>query len=328
MKQYFFTLFLLVSFGINAQDRCTELVQTQLVDKIKHLKSTDLLPYYDKISKKWGFFDKNNGEKVTKPFLRYANFFKPNLELRFDFKVNVNQPYVCDGIIMGSKNNYTLQVEEGFPRDAKWRIKPFLNAEIKNMIQAFEVDKKGKLIYVTPKYYNKEWKTTIFQDVFQFKGRYYAIVFTTDNYHIVIDQQGNIIKELKKYNYLSPIYSNSEDVWIVTENSYESIFLNNKKIEFLTNIAIFHDDGFGYRVMETNNGNGLLDLTTMEWKIKPHKDNIFHFLEYTSLEELETTDEQIIPIEMVKKNRKKADIYLVREDNTIQDLNGKIYLPK
>lgn len=66
MKQYFFTLFLLVSFGINEQDRCTELVQTQLVDKVKHLKPTDLLPYYEKKIYSWGFFDKNSGKKINK----------------------------------------------------------------------------------------------------------------------------------------------------------------------------------------------------------------------------------------------------------------------
>lgn len=166
-----------------------------------------------------------------------------------------------------------------------------------------------------------------FHYIFQFKGKYYVV----DDQNRVIDQQGNIIKKLENITEVEPVYSNNEDVCIRNGNKYEGIFINKEVINNLKEKTGYyykeHKD-LGYRIIGTEEGNGLLDLTTMEWKIKPHKDNIFHFLEYTSLEELETTDEQIIPIEMVKKNRKKIDIYLVREDNTIQDLNGKIYLPK
>lgn len=96
-------------------------------------------------------------KKLTKPVLRYANFFKPNLELRFDFMEKSNHPYIefmgCDGIVIGSKDNYTLQVKEGVPRDMiLWGRLPLL-AKIKNTIKGFEVDEKGKLTYVSPEYY-------------------------------------------------------------------------------------------------------------------------------------------------------------------------------
>lgn len=335
MKQYIFGLFLLVSFGIKAQDRCTELVQTQLVDKVKHLKSTDLLPYYDETSKKWGFFDKNSGEKVTEGVLDYPDFFNPHLRVRTTYYEKIRNRKVeryCLGYVKGSNFGYQNSVIEVGSFCGGLGYKDRLKAEIKPNINGFEVDEKGKLTYVSPKYYNEDNGYTDFYEIFKFKEKYYAITFDReDGNHHIIDEQGNIARKIKsgeRGTYLKTIYSNSKDVWVQKDGKFEGIF-TGKVIKDIAPVITIQYKNIGYQVVETNNGNGLLDLTTMKWKIKPNPKNNFD-IEYTSSEELENVDEMmVIPYKLVKENRKKIKIYLLDYKNKIlKDLNGKIYLPK
>lgn len=332
MKKVFYIFYLWG--GIIFAQNCKKELQIQIVDKIKYYKSTDLLSYYDEKNDKWGFFDKNSSKKITESIFNKAKFFQPNLVLYFDF---YNGDSYCEAKVLGS--NYKMKnVEKQYPMvEMPASFEVFLNTIIKPNILGFEVDEKGELKGIAPQYYSKfdeKYGRVNIKDIFYYKGKYYAKTFISnenERYYQIIDQQGNLIKKLDTYADIKSIYSTDNDIWFLVGNGekyrLESIF-THKKIENITERIISYDKNLGYTILKTTNGVGILDLTTMEWKILPDTKNAFSRIEYNSLEELETANEKIIPTILVNKNREKANIYVINEDYTLQNLDGKIYKVK
>lgn len=332
MKKIFYILYLWGGIVL-AQD-CKKELQIQLVDKIKYYKSTDLLPYYDKKSDKWGFFDKNSRKKITESIFNNAKFFQPNLVLYFDF---YNGDSYCEAKILGS--NYKIKnVEKQYPKmEMPTSQEVFSNKIINPNILGFEVDENGELKGVAPQYSSKfggKYGSVNIEDIFNYKGKYYAKTFISnenEKYCQIIDQQGNLIKKLDMFADIKSVYSTDNDVWFFTGNGkkyrLESIF-THKKIENITDRIISYDKNLGYAILKMTNGIGVIDLTTMEWKVFPDTKNDFSKIGFTSMDKLEITNEKIIPIELVNKNREKANIYIINQNYTLQSLDGKIYKVK
>ena len=357
MKNYLLGLCSFLSVAVWAQNRsCEEKAKTLLINKIKDYPSNQLIPYYSEKDGMWGYFDRKSKRKITEPVLREADFFHPHIHLYFSLETN-GQENGCTGKIMGSKESYRLEnfyesdyqiYEAMMPPESM--VKKTFKDKVNNLVNGFEVDEKGKLTSFNPKFYNEQKDQPNIYDIFQFKGEHYAIVSFKDNngsFYQVINQKGETFsgfEKLKNYPHRKQSYTHEEDLWFLietTENQhiFKSLFEGKQFADTFDNTNNWENFGqtIGYAIMSTNNKKGVLDLTTMKWKVKPKASNDFWYLNYSSLEPLainydkdEYSQNQniIIPIEMLKKNRKNTYIYIHNSKNSFYDLKMKLYEPK
>jgi len=325
---------------VNAQDmNCHEKVETLLIEKVKNYNSKDLIPYYSEKQKQWGFFDRNTGKILTEPILSRATFFNPNLELYYNFKPDESLDY-CNGKIYGSSFSYevisteetgfTLPTVEGPIDIEKNKYKIFE----KNSINGFEVDEYGNLSYFNSKFYDVENDSPLIVEIIPFKNKYYALTKVIENekhYYTFIDQNGEELTNFQKTKYypnVKPIFSNDDDIWVLLKSSdgkyvYKSLFKNKTFKDSFDDDTIYGRDqsqNLGYVIYTVNNKNGVLDLTTMEWKIKPTNKIKFSYIEYASSSVLDSKD--------IEQNRRNSNIYLQTNNHKFYDLNLKLYKPK
>ncbi|MFJ1323075.1 hypothetical protein ACILDT_08695 [Capnocytophaga canis] len=116
-----------------------------------------------------------------------------------------------------------------------------------------------------------------------------------------------------------------DDIWFLTkkkgeEYSHFTSISGDTKTLFIKEIK---KKRLGYAIAESiNNTMGVIDLTTMQWVIKPQKQ--LHFLDFrhTSKEEIDTQNIE---------NRTKARLYILVYQDDYQyfiDLKGKKYIPE
>ena len=353
MKNLFTSAILLFCIHANAQTfSCDEKVQKLLVDKIKKYNSKDLIPYMDKKEGRWGYFHRTTKKILTAPIMNEAYFFHPHINFSYSFEQKGEDG--CNGKIYGSRIEYRiLNLEKSvyIPTMAMApnQVKPAFKKFIKLEISGFEVDDKGSLTYFNPKFYDEENNEPRIIDIFKANGENYAITYLnedTGHYYSVINQQGVAIKnfeKLKGYPTKKQSYNNEKDVWFwvnTNENEYilRSLLSGQRLNETFNNSPTweYYAQEFGYAIFVIGKQKGLMDLTTMKWKIKPSIKNDFDFLVYASSEHLDynyNKDEYshnpniIATIEMINANRKKSYIYIQNSKNQFMDLDLKFYRP-
>jgi hypothetical protein len=357
MKLNIIAFFITISTNIYAQEMsCKQKVNKLLVDKIKSYKSNDLIPYYSEKDNKWGFFHRITKQKITKPILRDAVFFRPQLNLYYDLETN-GKENGCKATILGSKEKYQIiKVEESDYRIYSEQYKPeykepYINF-INDNITGFQVNEIGKITYFNSKFYNALEKKPFFGEfAIKFKTKYYAIISQKNNdnnySYSIIDQNGNTMpgfENLKNYPESKFSYKDEDDLWFLIGLGNEKFkfksLINNKELneifDYPYNWYNFSQT-IGYAILKVNKVSGLIDLTTMQWKIKPSLNNDFSYLSYCSLEKLSDgiiEDDSIIdskleiPIDVIHKNRLKSYVYIQNSKNQFYDLNLKLHLPK
>ena len=343
-------LFSLFTNLINAQEMsCQEKVQKLFIDKVKHHNSKDLIPYYSEKDNNWGYFNRNTGKIITEPIMRRdAIFFKPNLKFYYSFETNGIENG-CTGEISGSKNNYKILSLNNAQYQAydtafngSYEKKSYKN-HVKNSINGFEVDENGVLTNFNPKFYDEREDKPLISEVILFKGNIYAItkiVENNKNYFTMIKQNGEEFLNFKKTEYyprLKQIYSNDTDLWFLTKSKngkyiYKSLLENKTLQDSFDDDTIYGEkqaQKLGYVIYTVNKKNGVLDLTTMKWKVKPTNKINFSYLEYSSSEKLtEKENIKIIPNKDIEENRKISYIYIQTSNNEFYDLQLKLYKPK
>jgi|GEM_PF-1759530 len=348
--------FLIISNNLFSQNfSCEDKVSKHLIDKVEKHESINLIPYFSKTENKWGFFDKKTRKIVTSPILNRVHFFKPNLRLFYEMN-NGNQENGCDANILGSKENYKTE----FIKQSDYQVyevesetRPKINYEklINDEISGFEVNDNNKIIGFNSKFYNKKTKKSILKIwAIKFKNNYYAVVtekINDKNKYSIVNQQGD---EMEGFENLSnfPIkvfhYRDSDDIWFYFKTEagkykFRSL-LKNKEINGLFDRPLNLNNyakTIGFAILKTNAKYGLLDLTTMSWRLKPKKKNDFVSLNYSSSEVLSENYindrnninfNKEIPIEIIKQNRLKSNVYIQNSKREFYNLKRKIIKPK
>lgn len=324
-----------------------------LIDKIKPYNSKDLIPYYSKKDRKWGFFHRASKKRLTTPILREEYFFQPDLHFYYSFEVNGEDG--CQGELLGSAQVYKLtsvkssvyeiMIAEAPKKEEDINYKNFA----KDDIPGFELDENGNLTYFNSKYYNKKEDKPQLSDIFKINGKHYATALYEENgkkYYTIINQKGEVSKgfeKLETYPNRKQIFSNENDVWFLLEIAKDKYIFKslltgqtfNETFDYAPSWKSKAQD-IGYAIFSVNKQSGLLDLTTMQWIIKPSAKNDFVRLHYASSDPLNFNYEKdrysynptvTNPIEMIHHNRSISYIYIQNSKKQFLDLNLKLYKP-
>lgn len=337
MKQLFFIVIFLTtsnfSFSQNTEV-CENLIQRELISKIQKYKPTDLVPYYDAESKKWGFIHKKNKKIIVEAVFKNLQIFKPNLIVHSGGIGNCSLSLEYSS---GTYSHFKPIVQPSLPP------KPFpvYNAsELVKDINGFEVNELGEIVTVNSMFFvfrdtNSNLGYLKLSNVFQYKNTYYGIVQNRDNSFSIYSDKGMIVdgfENLKSFPNIGNEYTDCNDLWILANiDSKEFIF---KSLTTQETIKIdcsspkcwdcVGRNFFGYQILEINGVIGVFDMVSMKWQIEPAAENKFHSIIYSSSIEIEKCDS----LEEIKQNRKQSEIYLLTFDNAIVDIKGKSIEPK
>lgn len=335
---------------------CTEKINSQLINKIKPFNTKDLIPYYSEKENKWGYFHRITKKTITKPIMKEAYFFKPQLLFYYSFETN-GLENGCSGKILGSKDNFKIesvekaQYQDFNVYDDSFIIKQSAKSRVNEDINGFEVDANGKLTNFNSKFYDEKNDEVLIQNIIFFKNKYYAVTKTIENenkYYSIINQEGQEFPNFKKTTYypmLKQIYSDDTDLWFLTITNdkkyvYRSLLNNTEIGDALDDNIVYgetQEQSFGYVIYSVNKKKGIFDLTTMKWKIKPADDNDFLYIYYAASEPLSYSYQKnewsyrtdvIISNKDIEENRKKSYIYILSSKNIFYDLDLKTYKPK
>ncbi|GJQ04525.1 hypothetical protein [Capnocytophaga canimorsus] len=142
----------------------------------------------------------------------------------------------------------------------------------------------------------------------------------------IIDKKEEILSPFEfEYETIEQNTYAKDNIWFLTkkkgeEYSHFTSISGKTKTLFIREIK---EKRLGYAIAESiNNTMGVIDLTTMQWVIKPQKQ--LHFLDFrhTSKEEIDTQNIE---------NRTKARLYILVYQDDYQyfiDLKGKKYIPE
>jgi len=344
MKKTLFLLLLLISFHAFSQSLdCEQEIQKELIEKLLPYGSNKLIPYHK--DNTWGYFDKESGNIVTPAiFVREPKFFSPNVSLTIDTK----QGNYCEFTLSSSKTKFkiiNLTQRRGVPEEEespetkylvavpihsdivsqeKKRIQQLVNKEI----SGFRVDKKDQLVSIGCDLYDSIQHKLLIREhsIFKWKNKYYAVKHD-NNYFSIINEDGNAVKGFEKLSYYpskkEQYFKDEEEVWFFIKNGdsrWDGYTLKSfdrkldEKIlgtgEFKTPSWNVFSEIMGYAIVETNEGNGVLDLTNMNWKVEPTNDLYFWNLYYTSLIQIPIKKEDLTKSD-IESFRKKIDIYIL-----------------
>ncbi|MDR0194567.1 MAG: hypothetical protein LBI73_05535 [Myroides sp.] len=329
------------------EKECQVFIQKNLVDKVKGYSSKDLIPYFSEEEWKWGYMDKVSKKKLTTAFMESVRFFTPNFYVGFrDIRV-FPKDLDCAGLVKGSEGGYdsskftdSSYSQGEYVADVAMGSSRNYVHMVNDTISGFKVDANGSLIEFNPKYYDKKYRDTKIQNVFELDGKYYALVDLRDDkdYHYsVINENGEAVKGFENITTLVSVnirYSTDTDVWFSIENENGDYDIKSLKIGKVIGSSKRGLDNtrnyMGYEIVSVGNKKGLLDATTMQWKIMPSETNDFEEVYFSSTKviEQEFWSKRVIPIEVITQNREKANIYILNKKKTFYDLDMKEYKPK
>ena len=313
MKRVLLALMLGTSVLGFAQDK-KNIVKTEIVDKIKNYKPTDLVPY-SKDGKKWALMDVKSRKILTDFVLSWPSTFNPE----FMADINIGK-WVYGMMINTNYDILPLVIACSIPEREWFDVK-------KTDELGFQVDEQGRMTA-----YNKDYE--YISNPILYKGEYYIIIIKKDKTNVLINQKG---EEQEGFR-----FREMDDTYYKDKESGETIFyvegfdgkkglvtiLGKKKLygELMNNTQYSF---FGYNIQnDSENTNeikksGVVDITTQEWLIKPQEKYKIYDIIYTSSERImEDNDE----------NRHKATVYFLAIDQSGQrfvlDINGNPILPK
>ena len=301
MKKIMFLALAVLGCSVHSHaQNCDSIARVDIIDKIKNYSPEDILPYYDKDSRMWGYMTKE-GKILTKPlWVPYSLLFNPDV---FVFYEN------CEITIKGG--DYTFYAEPSFSRvfDGEWCCNPKL------INKGFEVDTTtNKVIAIASKYNN--------YTAFKYQGKYYAIVRlkSTGKYGI-IDREGNALSNFNfKYGDLSfnEYYKDKNQLWFYFDDGKGNSGFKNMEGEVKFHNQLLsspYSNGYKQYSLQDNGRrqSGIFDLENLDWIIKPQS-------------EVRYTD-----IVHVGLDPEKQTVYIVTEkgeDKYLIDLQGREYKPK
>ena len=321
MKRVLLALMLGTSVLGFAQDK-KNIVKTEIVDKIKNYKPTDLVPY-SKDGDKWALMDVKSRKVLTDFVLNEARTFIPKFYVYIDInglqeEMEISSDYTISPII--EPPPYTKGME----------------LLMKTNELGFKVDQNGKIISHHSSYYD-------ISEPILYKGVYYVITsFSKRKGRMLInekgeEQKGFYFKEISNIGYKDE--KTNEAVFYVEDfdgkKGFVTISGKKKLYGELMNEPKFYVIGegyhsaFGYSLQKDNDDikkikkSGIVDLTTQEWLIKPQERYKIYGIRYASSERImEDNDE----------NRHKATVYFLATDQSGQhfvlDIKGNPILPK
>ena len=297
------------------------IVKTEIVDKIKNYKPTDLVPY-SKDGKKWALMDVKSRKILTDFVLASPNTFNP------DISAELYGEYSEESDIIYS--DYRLESEVGL-------IYPVAVAQTAGTDNLpFQVKEKRKIKVDETKY------KYILEPIL-YKEEYYTIATKKDNSDVLINERGEELKgfhfRVIKDSYLYKDKNPNEKIFYVEgfdgKKGFVTISGKKKLYGKLMNeprsyvIGEGHQSAFGYSLQKDNDDirkikkSGIVDTSTQKWLIKPQEKYKIYSILYTSSEKIKKYDET---------DRNKATIYFLATDKSGQrfvlDIKGNPILPK
>ena len=296
------------------------IVKTEIVDKIKGYKPTDLVPY-SKDGKKWALMDVKSRKILTDFVLGSPNTFNPDIYADLYGKYSEKSEIIY--------SDYRLESEAGsiYPPPAVQTV------DANN--PAFQVEEKRKIEVDETKY------KYILKPIL-YKEKYYAIATKKDNSDVLINERG---EELKGFHFrvIKDKYKNpNEKIFYVESFDGKKGFITisgKKKLygELMNEPRSYvfdqgHQSAFGYSLQNDNvdirkiKKSGIVDISTQEWLIKPQEKYKIYSILYTSSEIMMEDEEYDVT------NRNKVTVYFLATDQSGQhfvlDINGNPILPK
>ena len=292
------------------------IVKTEIVDKIKGYKPTDLVPY-SKDGKKWALMDVKSRKILTDFVLNEPSTFNPKFYIYID--INGQQ----EGMEFYSDYTTSPIIETPPPPIRKKIIE-------KTNKLGFKVDENGKIISHYLSYYN-------ISEPILYKGVYYAIISINQKEGRMLinekgeEQKGFYFKKMENTDYKDE--KTNESIFYVKNFSGKKGFVTisgKKKLygEIMNDFTIYNPV-LGYSVQKDSQDlnevkkSGVIDLTTQEWLIKPQEKYKIYRVKYTSSEEINEKNIQ---------DRDKVTIYFLATDQSGQhfvlDIKGNPILPK
>ena len=297
------------------------IVKTEIVDKIKGYKPTDLVPY-SKDGKKWALMDVKSRKILTDFVMRSPSTFNP------DISAELYGEYSEESDIIYS--DYRLESEVGL-------IYPVAVAQTAGTDNLpFQVKEKRKIKVDETKY------KYILEPIL-YKEEYYTIATKKDNSDVLINERGEELKgfhfRVIKDSYLCKDKNPNEKIFYVEgfdgKKGFVTISGKKKLYGKLMNeprsyvIGEGHQSAFGYSLQKDNDDirkikkSGIVDTSTQKWLIKPQEKYKIYSILYTSSEKLKKYDET---------DRNKATVYFWATDQSGQhfvlDIKGNPILPK
>jgi len=296
------------------------IVKTEIVDKIKGYKPTDLVPY-SKDGKKWALMDVKSRKILTDFVLASPNTFNPDIYADLYGKYSEKSEIIY--------SDYRLESEAGsiYPPPAVQTV------DANN--PAFQVEEKRKIEVDETKY------KYILKPIL-YKEKYYAIATKKDNNDVLINERGEelkgfhfrVIKDKDKNPNEKIFYVEGFDgkKGFITISGKKKLYgeLMNEPRSYVFDQG--HQSAFGYSLQNDNvdirkiKKSGIVDISTQEWLIKPQEKYKIYSILYTSSEIMMEDEEYDVT------NRNKVTVYFLATDQSGQrfvlDINGNPILPK
>ena len=296
------------------------IVKTEIVDKIKGYKPTDLVPY-SKDGKKWALMDVKSRKILTDFVLGSPNTFNPDIYADLYGKYSEKSEIIY--------SDYRLESEAGsiYPPPAVQTV------DANN--PAFQVEEKRKIEVDETKY------KYILKPIL-YKEKYYAIATKKDNSDVLINERGEelkgfhfrVIKDKDKNPNEKIFYVEGFDgkKGFITISGKKKLYgeLMNEPRSYV--IGEGHQSAFGYSLQKDNDDirkikkSGIVDTSTQKWLIKLQEKYKIYSILYTSSEIMMEDEEYDVT------NRNKVTVYFLATDQSGQhfvlDINGNPILPK
>ena len=319
MKRILLAIMLGTSVLCFAQNK-KNIVKTEIVDKIKGYKPTDLVPY-SKDGKKWALMDVKSRKILTDFVLGSPNTFNPDIYADLYGKYSEKSEIIY--------SDYRLESEAGsiYPPPAVQTV------DANN--PAFQVEEKRKIEVDETKY------KYILKPIL-YKEKYYAIATKKDNSDVLINERGEelkgfhfrVIKDKDKNPNEKIFYVEGFDgkKGFITISGKKKLYgeLMNEPRSYVFDQG--HQSAFGYSLQNDNvdirkiKKSGIVDISTQEWLIKPQEKYKIYSILYTSSEIMMEDEEYDVT------NRNKVTVYFLATDQSGQhfvlDINGNPILPK
>ncbi|PWV56353.1 hypothetical protein C7475_101868 [Chitinophaga sp. S165] len=238
---------------------------------IKTVKPSDLIPY--RSAGWWGYMDKRTKKVIVKPAFRSLGFMSTCAIFKYRYEdielLITSQGKVTKEPIDDQKDvvSYYDEAEE----EAKYPK----HISSKDGFKGFNMDENGKIttfsdIYtgVSPVFFN-------ISEPFKLNNAYHAIVHKSKRDGI-IDQQGN---PFPGFNFVHKdlVWNNrvpgSLKWFYMTDTLGKSGFINEdgdkKCYGELLSYPFYSNDRFNLSVQNNKDSSGILDVSTMEWVLKP-----------------------------------------------------------
>ena len=287
---------------------CDSIAKADIIDKIKNYSPDDLLIYYDKDSRMWGYMTKD-GKILTKPLSHF--YFNPAIDKTFSY-------FDCTVTINVKDYSSTIEPQDMALQQMEGRL---LTKPSNSIKQGFEIDTTTNDITAIATKYEKDFS----YQTFRYQGKYYAVMqLDSTNKYGIIDQAGNTLPNFDfKYKYLitDTCYKDKSQLWIYFDDGNGNTGFKNTKGEvkfynqllspFLPLYNIYSYEQ--YNLQNNEKQSGVFDFANLQWAIKPQ------------------SEVKYIDIISVGSNPQKQTGYIITrkdDDMYLTDLQGNVYKPK